>query len=64
VDHPGQDDVRRYQVHLLEKRKLGVGTVGNHIAALRFPYGRGLRRGKLKEDLPYPHNPKHERPFR
>ncbi len=29
-------DIRRYQVHLLEGRQMGVGTVINHVAALRF----------------------------
>jgi integrase/recombinase XerD len=27
LDQLGPDDIRRYQVHLLEGRKLGVGTV-------------------------------------
>src|SRR5262245_8390577 len=57
LDHPGLDDIRRYQVHLLEERKLGVGTVANHVAALRFLYVRVLKRRELKEDLPYPHYP-------
>ena len=61
LDHPGLDDIRRYQVHLLEERKLGVGTVANHVAALRFLYVRVLKRRELKEDLPYPHYPKHKR---
>ena len=54
----GPDDIRRYQVHLLEERKLGVGTVVNHISALRFLYVRVLKRREMKEDLPYP---KHRR---
>ena len=44
----------RYQVHLLEERKLGVGTVVSHIAALRFFYLKTLKRPAMKEDLPYP----------
>src|SRR5205823_2686566 len=53
-------DIRRYQVHLLEGRKLGVGTVINHVAALRFLYVKTLKRREMKEDLPYP---KHEKPL-
>jgi site-specific recombinase XerD len=54
LDQRGPDDIRRYQVHLLEKRKLGVNTVVSHIAALRFFYVKTLKRPAMKEDLPYP----------
>jgi integrase/recombinase XerD len=54
LDQRGPDDIRRYQVHLLEERKLGVGTVVSHIAALRFFYLKTLKRPAMKEDLPYP----------
>ena len=54
LDRRRPDDIRRYQVHLLEERKLGVGTVVSHIAALRFFYLRTLKRPAMKEDLPYP----------
>jgi integrase len=49
----------RYQVHLLEE--LEVGTVANHVGALRFLYVRVLKRRELKEDLPCPHYPKQKR---
>jgi site-specific recombinase XerD len=55
------DDIRHYQVHLLEERKLGVGTVVSYIAALRFFYIKTLKRRNMKEDLPYPHSAKHKR---
>jgi len=61
LDHLGQDDIRKYQVHLLEERKLGVGTVAYHVAALRFFYVRTLKRPAMKEDLPYPNAPRHTR---
>ena len=35
--------------------------MANHVAALRFLYVRVLKRRELKEDLPYPHYPKHKR---
>jgi len=52
------DDLRRYQVFLLEERKLAVGTVVAEIAALRFFFLRVLKRRDMREDLPYP---KHRR---
>jgi site-specific recombinase XerD len=61
LDQLGPHDIRRYQVHLLEDRKLGVGTVANHIAALRFFYVKTLKRHAMKEDLPYPYCAKHTR---
>jgi integrase/recombinase XerD len=54
LDRRGPDDIRRYQVHLLEERKLGVDTVVSYIAALRFFYVKTLKRAAMKEDLPYP----------
>lgn len=61
LDHLGPDDIRQYQVYLLEDRKLGVGTVVSYIAALRFFYVKTLKRRDMKEDLPYPHSAKHKR---
>ena len=42
------------RVYLLEERKLAVGTVVLHVAALRFFFCRVLKRRDMKEDLPYP----------
>jgi site-specific recombinase XerD len=39
---------------LFEEKKLAVGTVGLHVAALRFFYVRVLKRRELKEELPTP----------
>jgi integrase/recombinase XerD len=61
LDPLGADEIRKYQVHLLGERKLAAGTVAYHVAALRFFYMRTLRRPAMKEDLPYPHAPKHTR---
>jgi integrase/recombinase XerD len=58
LDHVGPDDLRRYQVYLLEERKLAVGTVVAQIAALRFFFLRVLKRRDMKEDLPYPKRPR------
>jgi site-specific recombinase XerD len=54
LDRVGPDDLRRYQVYLLDERKLAVGTVVAEIAALRFFFLRVLKRRNMKEDLPYP----------
>ena len=58
LDRVSPDDLRRYQVYLLEDRKLAVGTVVTEIAALRFFCLRVLKRRDMKEDLPYPKRPK------
>ena len=58
LDRVKPDDLRRYQVFLLEDRQLAVGTVVTHISALRFFFLRVLKRRHRKEDLPYP---KHRR---
>ena len=58
VDRVGPADLRRYQVYLLEDRRLAVGTVVAQIAALRFFYLRVLKRRDMKEDLPYPKRPR------
>jgi len=54
LDQLGPDDLRRYQAYLFKERKLAIGTVGLHVAALRFFYVRVLKRRTLKEDLPTP----------
>jgi integrase-like protein len=54
LDHVGPNDLRRYQVYLLQDRRLAVGTVVAQLAALRFFYLRVLKRRHMKEDLPYP----------
>jgi integrase/recombinase XerD len=54
LDHLGPDDLRRYQVYLLEDRKLANGTVVIQVSALRFFYMKVLKRRDMKEDLPYP----------
>jgi len=54
LDQLGPDDLRRYQVYLLEEKKLAKGTVICRISALRFFYIKVLKRRDMKEDLPYP----------
>jgi integrase/recombinase XerD len=54
LDQLGPRELRRYQAYLFEDRKLAVGTVGLHVAALRFFYVRVLKRRALKDELPTP----------
>ena len=58
LDHIGPDDIRQYQVALLEDKKLAVGTVALRVSALRFFYLKVLKKRALKDELPYPKNPK------
>jgi len=53
-DKLGPDELRSYQAYLLQERKLAVGTVIAHVAALRFFFIRTLKRHQFREDLPYP----------
>lgn len=53
----GPDHLRRYQVYLLKKRELSIGTVVGRVAALRFFFIRTLRREGFVEELPYPKEP-------
>jgi integrase/recombinase XerD len=48
------DHLRTYQAFLLKQRKLSVGSVVNHVAALRFLFVRTLKRQEFREFLPYP----------
>ena len=54
LDQLDADALRRYQVHLFQEKQLAIGTVGLHVAALRFFFIRILKRRELKEELPTP----------
>ncbi len=54
LDRLGATALRRYHAHLFREKKLAVGTVGLHVAALRFFFVRVLKRRALKEELPTP----------
>jgi integrase/recombinase XerD len=57
-DKLGKEQLRAYQVHLLQERKLGVRTVGLHTAALRFFFCKTLKRAYPVEEVPYPRAPR------
>ena len=52
-----QEHLRQYQLHLLNDRKLSVDTIVGRIAALRFFFGKVLRRPCRDIDLVYPKRP-------
>jgi integrase/recombinase XerD len=53
----GTEQVRAYQVHLLEERKLAAGSLSVVAAALRFLYKITLRRPWNDDDIPMPKRP-------
>jgi integrase/recombinase XerD len=61
-DRLGPDHIRQWQAHLLHERKLAVGTVVNHVAALRFFFRRVLKRRLPIDSIPYPHYTHHRTP--
>src|SRR5438477_522738 len=59
-DELGKEQLRAYQVYLLQERKLGVRTVGLHTAALRFFFCKTLKRMYPVEEVPYPRAPRRQ----
>jgi integrase/recombinase XerD len=57
-DRLGPDEIRIYQLHLLNDRKQGVRTVGTQTAALRFFFCKTLKRHYPVEEVPYPRAPR------
>ena len=57
-DKLGPEQIRTYQVYLLNERKLGVRTVGHCTAALRFFFCKTLKRAYPIEEVPYPKAPR------
>jgi integrase/recombinase XerD len=54
----GAEEVRRYQLYLLNEKKLSPGTVEIRTSALRFLFKKTLKRADLAyDDLPFPKTP-------
>jgi len=53
-DQLGLPELRTYQAYLLKVRKLAVGSVVNHVSALRFFFVRTLKRFEFRDFIPYP----------
>jgi site-specific recombinase XerD len=57
-EHMGAEEVRRYQLYLLNEKKLAPKSVQVRMSALRFLYKKTLRRRDLDiDDLPIPKAP-------
>ena len=54
----GPDHIRQYPAHLFRDRKLLAGTIESKTAALRFLYGKTLKRPYLHEHIPFPKRPR------
>lgn len=55
----GAEEIRRFQLYLLNEKKFVASTVKIRISALRFLYRKVLKRRDLSfDDLPYPKKPK------
>ena len=57
-DQLGPEQIRAYQVYLINERKLNARTVGHHTAALRFFFCKTLKRAYAIEEVPYPKAPR------
>ncbi len=57
-DQLGPEHIRTYQVYLLKEKKLGVRTVANETAGLRFFFVKTLKRAYPIEEVPYPKAPR------
>jgi site-specific recombinase XerD len=57
-DQLGPEHVRTWQVHLLQEKKIGVRTVRNETAALRFFFVKTLKRAYPFEEIAYPKPPR------
>lgn len=56
----GPEDIRTYQVHLVNEKKLTPGSVQVAVASLRFLYRTTLGRDwDIDHSIPYPKAPKH-----
>jgi integrase/recombinase XerD len=53
-DKLGPEQIRQYQAHLFQSKKLAPSTVQQHAAALRFFFLKTLRRHFLSEHIPLP----------
>jgi site-specific recombinase XerD len=53
-DKLGPEQIRQYQAHLFQTKKLAPATVSQYVSALRFLFVKTLRRHFLAEYIPFP----------
>jgi integrase/recombinase XerD len=51
-DQLGAEDIRRYQLFLIQEKKLAWSTYNQIVCALRFFYDKTLKRAFLLQDIP------------
>src|SRR5262250_151611 len=54
----GPEQIRQYQAHLFQVKKLTPATVSQYASALRFFFVKTLRRSFLAEYIPFPRQPR------
>jgi len=54
----GPEEIREYQIYLVNERDLSPSTLIQVVAALRFLYGTTLRQSWTVQAIPYPRRPK------
>src|SRR6516165_9062106 len=54
----GPEQIRQYQAHLFQGKKLAPATVSQYASALRFFFVKTLRRHFLAEYIPFPKQPR------
>src|ERR1700758_4995502 len=57
-DKLGPEQIRQYQAHLFQTKKLSPATVSQYVSALRFLFVKTLRRHFLTEHIPFPKRPR------
>jgi len=57
-DQLGPEHIRTYQAQLITQKKMGIRSVGNITAALRFFFVKTLKRAYTIEEVPYPKAPR------
>jgi integrase/recombinase XerD len=53
-DKLGPEQIRQYQAHLFQSKKLSPFTVSQYVSALRFFFVKTLRRHFLADYIPFP----------
>src|SRR6202790_4934741 len=53
-DRLGPEQIRQYQAHLFQSKKLAPATVSQYVSALRFLFIKTLHRHFLAEYIPFP----------
>ena len=55
----GAEHIRRYQLFLIQEKKLAWSSYNQIVCALRFFYGKTLKREFLLSDIPFPRKVQH-----